>query len=465
MNKLRANCLNFTELLAQNIALISPTMTAALIVPLMFGTTGAISWVSYAVGAVMLLFVAMSLNQFAKRTTNSGSMYSYAMSGLGFGGGALCGWCLMWAYLFIGLAGTTGFTIFASTLLQYGNVNCPPVILFALCLATSFYLGYKDIKISTLVTLGLEAFSCIFILLLAFIVLSHHHFALDTTQFNFKGTSLMTLGMGAVVAIFSLVGFESSTAFGEEAVNPLKTIPRSIIWSLVITGLFFIFITYVEVQGVQGYKDTLDKLSTPLNTLAEMYNVPFLKPFLSAGAMFSFFALASSCMNAGARVMYAMGRHDFVHRNTSSAHAKYGTPHVALVAMAVTMFAVVTVSYFVLVQNGMAVLDEFNDAGTMGAFGFVGAYTLIVLAAPVFLKKRGELKAGHVALCVAAMLLLLIPIVGSVYPVPSAPVNYFPYAFAAYLWFGILRVMGMRHQKPERVEEISAEVQKHAAAA
>jgi amino acid transporter len=170
-------------------------------------------------------------------------------------------------------------------------------------------------------------------------------------------------------------------------------------------------------------------------------------------------------MNAGARVMYAMGRHDFVHRNTSSAHAKYGTPHVALVAMAVTMFAVVTVSYFVLVQNGMAVLDEFNDAGTMGAFGFVGAYTLIVLAAPVFLKKRGELKAGHVALCVAAMLLLLIPIVGSVYPVPSAPVNYFPYAFAAYLWFGILRVMGMRHQKPERVEEISAEVQKHAAAA
>ena len=466
MNKLRANCLNFTELLAQNIALISPTMTAALIVPTMFGTTGAISWLSYAVGAIMLLFVAMSLNQFAKRTTDSGSMYSYAMSGLGFGGGALCGWCLLWAYLFIGLAGTTGFTIFASTLLQYAHINCPPVILFALCLATSFYLGYKDIRISTLVTLGLEVFSCTFILLLAFIVLGHHHFAIDTSQFNFKGTSLMTLGMGAVVAIFSLVGFESSTAFGEEAVNPLKTIPRSIIWSLVLTGAFFIFITYVEVQGTAGYKDTLDKIDTPLNVLATMYGVPFLGPLLSAGAMFSFFALASSCMNAGARVMYAMGRHDFVHQNTSSAHAKYGTPHIALTVMAIVMFTVVTISYFVLVKNGMAVLDEFNDAGTMGAFGFVGAYTLIVLAAPMFLKKRGELKFGHIALCAAAMLLLLIPIVGSVYPVPSAPVNYFPYAFAAYLWFGILRVMGMQHQKPERVVEIREEVQKlHAGAA
>ena len=102
----------------------------------------------------------------------------------------------------------------------------------------------------------------------------------------------------------------------------------------------------------------------------------------------------------------------------------------------------------------------------MGAFGFVGAYTLIVLAAPVFLYKRGEMKVGHIALCVAAMLLLLIPIVGSVYPVPAPPVNYFPYAFAAYLWFGILRVMGMRHQKPERVDEISEEVKKiHAAVA
>lgn len=465
MNTLRPNCLNFIELLAQNIALISPTMTAALIVPLMFGTTGAISWLSYAVGAVMLLFVAMSLNQFAKRTTNAGSMYSYAISGLGFGGGALCGWCLLWAYLFIGLAGTTGFTIFASTLLKAVHVDVPPVLLFAFCLGTSFYLGYKDIKISTLVMLAFEGFSCFFILMLCLIVLGKHHFAVDTSQFSFKGVSLMTLGMGAVVAIFSLVGFESSTAFGEEAVNPLKTIPRSIIWSLLITGAFFIFVCYTEVQGTAGYKDTLDKIDAPLNVMAQMYNVNFLWPLLSAGAMFSFFALASSCMNAGARVMYAMGRHDFVPKNTSFAHAKYGTPHVALIVMACVMFVVATVSYFILVHNGMAVLDEFNDAGTMGAFGFVGAYTLIVLAAPVFLKKRGELTSSHIVLCVAAMLLLLIPIVGSVYPVPAAPVNYFPYAFGAYLWFGILRVMGMRHQKPERVNEISAEVKKFHAAA
>ena len=188
-----------------------------------------------------------------------------------------------------------------------------------------------------------------------------------------------------------------------------------------------------------------------------MYHVSFLWPLLSAGAMFSFFALASSCMNAGARVMFAMGRHEFFPKSTSAAHENHGTPHIALATMASLMFAVVTICRFAF---KMEVLDEFNDAGTMGAFGFLGAYALITLAAPAFLKKRGELKSQHVVLCAAAMVLLLIPAAGMFYPLPDPPVRYFPYIFGAYLWFGILRVMAMQHQKPSRVEEISVEIKK-----
>jgi amino acid transporter len=214
------------------------------------------------------------------------------------------------------------------------------------------------------------------------------------------------------------------------------------------------------VLGTRGYTTTLDQIDAPLNVLAQMNHVNYLWPLLSAGAMFSFFALASSCMNAGARVMYAMGRHDFFHKSTSAAHETHGTPHIALSVMAIIMFSVVTVCYFVLTHFGMAVLDEFNDAGTMGAMGFTGAYILITLAAPGFLKKRGELKAKHIALSAVTLVLMLIPAIGLVYPVPAAPVNYFPYVFLAYLWFGLLRVMAMQHQKPERLVEIRDEVKK-----
>jgi len=96
----------------------------------------------------------------------------------------------------------------------------------------------------------------------------------------------------------------------------------------------------------------------------------------------------------------------------------------------------------------------------MGAAGFLGAYALVSLAAPFFLKKRGELKAKDIALCVAAMLLLVIPTVGYVYPVPPPPVNTFPYVFAAYVFIGYVRIMAMQHQKPTRVEEIGIEIRK-----
>lgn len=460
MNKLRANCLNFIELLAQNIGVISPTMTAALIVPLMFSNSGNLGWFSFAVGTVMLLFVACNLNQFAKRTTTSGSMYSYTWAGLGFAGGAMCGWCLVWAYLFIGLAGTTGFTIFATKLLEMMHLSLPPVVLFALCLGVSFILAYKDIKISTLVMLGFEGFSCAFIILLCLIVLGKHGFAPDAAQFTTKGLTLSSLGLGIVVAVFSGVGFESSTAFGEEAVNPLKTIPRSITWSLIITGLFFIVVCYTETLGTRGYKDTLDKIDAPLNVLADMYHASFLVPLLSAGAMFSFYALASSCMNAGARVMYAMGRHDFFHGSTGTAHEKHGTPHIALGVMTAILFVVATFCKYALKWE---VLDEFNNAGTMGAFGFLGAYFLISIAAPVYLKKRNELRGKDIALCAAALLLMIIPAVGSVYPVPPAPVSYFPYVFLLYLICGVMRIGTMTGHRAQatRVKEISVEVEKH----
>jgi amino acid transporter len=302
--------------------------------------------------------------------------------------------------------------------------------------------------------LGLEAFSCFFILVLCGIVVVNHP-APDAAQFSLTGVSLSNVGMGVVVAIFSLVGFESSTAFGEEAVNPLKTIPRSIIWSLVLTGGFFIVVSYVEVLGMHGYKDTLDKVDAPLNVLAELYHVPVLSPVLSAGAMFSFFALASSCMNAGARVMFAMGRHQFFHKSTSSAHELHGTPHVALGVMATVMFVVVVAARYVF---KMEVLDEFNDAGTMGAFGFLGSYFLVTIAAPVFVKKRNELSTKDVVICVAALALMLIPAVGSVYPVPDPPVRYFPYVFAAYLLLGVARVLWLRMSAPDRIVRISQEI-------
>ena len=455
-SRLKPNCLNFYELLAQNVALISPTMTAALIVPVMYSNTGNWSWLSYALGTVMLLFVAYNLNQFARRSTTSGSMYAYTCRGLGLAAGGISGWALIWAYLGIAMAGVTGFSIFADTLLGMAGVHVPFIALFAVCVVIGWYCAWKNVTMSLILTLALEGISMSFILLLCAIVLFHHGFAFDSTQFTVNTLPWSSIGLGVVVAVFSLVGFESATAFGDEAKNPLKTIPRSVYVSLVIAGLFFVFVTYIEVMGTHGYKDTLDKIDAPLNVLATLSHVPLLQIPLSLGAMLSFFALCMSCINAGGRVIYAMGRHGLFHSATAGSHEKNETPHVAVSLMAVLAFGVPTA----MKLGGVAPLDAFNDVGTCAAFGFVVAYALVTVAAPVYLKRIGELKAKDIFGCAAALALLAIPAVGSVYPIPDPPLNYFPYGFLVYLAIGITWILYCYRRKPTASDLVQADLER-----
>jgi amino acid transporter len=459
-SKLKHNALNFWEVLAQAVALISPSMTAALIVPLMFGTAGTAGWLCYLFGTIMLLFVAFSLNQFSKRYTSAGSMYEYTVKGLGPKIGGMSGWSLIWAYMFIGIAGVTGFTHFATKLLVLsgasGYLSHPALTLFGVCILVAWFLAYKDITFSTILMLVFEGLSVIVILALAFLAL-HKTGISDPAQLHPVGHGLKDIGLGVVVAIFSLVGFECATAFGEEAKNPLKTIPRAVIASLLLTGAFFVFITYVETHALANNSPTLDQLDAPLSTLSANLGVPFLGVLISIGAMISFFALAMSCLNAGSRVLFTMGRYGVFPANIGSSHKRNLTPHVAISLFAAIQFLIPTA--FILLSYAhvggwqMAPFDAFNDAGLFGAMGFCGAYVLISLATPFYLKKIGEMKFHHIAVAVIAILLLMVPIVGTVYPEPAPPMNYFSYIFIAYLLIGVA-VVGLRSRSLDEMAGI-----------
>jgi amino acid transporter len=451
--KLKHNALNFWEVTAQSIALISPSMTACLIIPLMFGTAGTMGWFCFFFGTVMLLFVAIGLNQFAKRYTAAGSMYEYTVKGLGPKIGGMSGWCLIWAYLFIGIAGVTGFTHFASLLLTQagatGYLSHPYITLFLICVASAWLLAYKDITLSTILMLAAEGMSVTVILLLCLFALGKTSL-IDSAQIHpfagmhFKAV-MQNLGLGVVVAVFSGVGFEAATAFGEEAKKPLKTIPRAVIASLLLTGAFFIFTTYVETHALATNNPTLDQLTAPLVTLSQNLRVGWMGTITSLGAMISFFALALSCLNSGARILFTMGRYGIFPISIGSSHKHNLTPHVAITSFAIVQFLIPT-AFMLMSYAGAsnalqiaAPIDESNDAGLFGAMGFCCAYVLISLAAPFYLKKIGELKPLHIGIAITALVLLLVPIIGPFWPEPAPyPTNYFPYIVGAYLLIGII---------------------------
>ncbi len=468
--KLKGNALNFWEVSANSVALISPSMTAALIVPLMFSTAHNAGWLCYVFGTVMLLFVALNLNQFAKRFTSAGSMYDYTVKGLGPQAGGVAGWCLLWAYMFIGIAGVCGFSHFATLLLNLvfttGYLSHPWITMFAICMGAAWFLAYKDITLSSLLMLGMEGVSMVLIILLCLLALGKTG-VFDHAQFvPFAGMGIkdimQPLGLGVVVAVFSGVGFEAATAFGEEARKPLVTIPRAVLASLLVTGTFFVFVTYTETHALANNNPTLDALSAPLSTLSDNLGVGWMGVIISFGAMVSFFALALSCLNSGARILFSMGRYGIFPISIGSSHKHNLTPHVAITAFAIVQFIIPTIFLLISYTGDNAAntlqigapLDAFNDAGTLGAMGFCGGYVLISLAAPFYLKKIGEAKPMHWALSIIALCLLVVPIVGLVWPVPlPAPMNLTPYIFGVYVIAGIVLVIVRSRTKTE-IEDI-----------
>ena len=452
---LRANALGFPAVLAQSIALISPTMTAVLIIPLAFSNAGQGTWLAYLFGMVMLLFVVFSLNQFARRSATAGSMYTYTSRGLGATTGVFSGWTLIWSYLFIGVAGLTGFAVFTTQFLGAVGVPAPtPVVLFAVSALACWYIAYQDIRISSILTLVLECLSVLCILSLAAIVLFKRGFSVDTSQLALHGVGVHGLSLAVVACIFSLVGFESATALGGEARNPLRNVPRAVLWSLILTGLFMVFMGYVEVFGTRHSGTPLSSIAAPLNVISASYGVSYFKIPLSLGAMISFFSLSLSCLNAGSRIIYPMGQHLVFPRRMGTVHARNGTPHVAITVYVLIMFAVPAVlSIFT------DPLTIFGDAGTLAAFGFLLAYFLISAAAPVYLARREELRPRNVLVAILAFLCLLVPTAGSFYPVPPFPVDIFPYLFVGYLLAGALWLYVLSRRRRGILAEIETDLE------
>lgn len=438
---LRAGCLNFTELSAISVANIGPTLVAALVVPLMYASAGNASWLAYLFGTVMLLFVTFNLNQFARRSAATGSMHAYTVMGLGATTGGISGWCLVWAYLFDGIAGVAGFAIFGNALFGMLGFQVPNALMFAILCFIIWFLAYEDVQISSIVMLVFEALSITMILILCAVVLSKHKFALDTAQLTLKGSSLSGIAMGVNIAVFSLVGFENATAFGEEAKEPLVTIPRVLIVNLVLTGLFFVLASYTEILGFIGYKTPLDKVDTPLNVLAQVVGMPALVVPMSLAVIISCFAGGLACLNSGARILYSLSRHGLLPSSVGAAHDTHETPHVAVTIMGALLFVVPAA---MLLVPGTQPFDIVGYAGTLTAFGFIGSYFLVSIAAPAYLKHEGIVRGRDYALAGAAALLLLFPAVGSVYPVPPWPYSVFPYLFLVYMIIGLVWIRSRR---------------------
>ena len=88
---------------------------------------------------------------------------------------------------------------------------------------------------------------------------------------------------GLVFSIFAFVGFESATTLGEEARDARQTIPRAVLLTTLVIGLFYTLLIYSGVIGFGLTPKGLAQMqsdSTPFQTLSHRFSGPPL-PTLS----------------------------------------------------------------------------------------------------------------------------------------------------------------------------------------
>ncbi|MCX5339219.1 hypothetical protein [Streptomyces atratus] len=145
----------------------------------------------------------------------------------------------------------------------------------------------------------------------------------------------------------------------------------------------------------------------------------------------SIFAVTVNSNNGILRILYAMGREGMLPRRLAAISPRLGTPAFAVYAQ--SGFAVVVT---VVMGFWGGPFNTYAYLGAVLTFGIIPVYwSTNVACMRLFRKQRPEQfkPLRHVVLPVLAIGLIVIPVYGSVWPLPAAPYNWFPYAVLGYI--------------------------------
>jgi amino acid transporter len=204
----------------------------------------------------------------------------------------------------------------------------------------------------------------------------------------------------STIAILILVGFESCTALGAEAKNPRHSVPRGVLLSLIIQGLFAYLIGYFAanfaisdklVANVTDASGTVTQVhgmaaaalsQAPLGDMMRVFGDSLLGGIgfglsvtMAVTVGLAILGTTLSCINTAVRVSYAMAKDEEMPEILGLLDRKYATPVTAtwvLVAVSALIGAIGVFS--VVTQTGLGIA---SNLGTFILYALICIWTLI----------------------------------------------------------------------------------------
>ncbi len=257
-----------------------------------------------------------------------------------------------------------------------------------------------------------------------------------------------------MLAFYATVGFESAASLGDEAQNPLKNIPRAIIVSCLITGLYFILHAYTMIAAFRGLSISLSDSQAPVMDMARAHGVSYLAYLLTGAGLVSVITIVLASINAGARTLFLLAQHGVLPVSFRRIHPKNHTPSTAItVATIIAMLVSIP-----LIAAGVRAREIWGYVGSICTFGFLLAYLLITIGTPFYLQRHGRLKVWNILISVLGGMVVLVPFVASLYPAPPYPQNLMIYIFFAIILVGMGWFFALRTRRPGIVTEIEEQL-------
>lgn len=441
---LQRGAVGFWQLTYQSISLVSPAGAMAATM------TGA---AAYAQGALPLTYVfsviaaAFMINttyQFSHRIASAGGFYAYVSQGVNAQWGIVTGILFLLSYFMV----FTNAALFlsgvfipgiVSELLHIALPHAAWIILMILFDGVVLYFAYAGIQPSLKYSVWTGALEILVLVIASVAIIGgagSHNTTRVFTDIHLAKNGFSGMGVGIILAMFSMSGSSAAIVLGEETHSPRRTIRRAIITSFLFAASLFILMAYALTVGWgAGKMASFAAASIPGVLLTNRYISPVFGWVLIVFILNSLVAGSLAPVNGSVRMIYALARDGAIFpASWARLNARYNP------VKAVMM--VVTLGFFVSLVAGL-IWGPFNGfliLVTASSVSLFVGHIIANIALPIYFHRHRHLRLFfHLIAPTVASLLVLLGIWYTIYPFPY-PIVLGPIIVLAVALFAIYRM-------------------------